>query len=185
MRKNKLKHDYSLAAYLLNPHPKVMAEAGSAKSLDHDEAVERLIAKLILPRNLVGDDKKIKLARLIDLFWSEYANFTNRLGKFNSDGMWIIAKMDTNLAHEWHKKYSVTRTQVLGRVSCLVLSKILGTGTAERHWKLVKEAKKGQRNNIKTEKLDKQVHIYGVHGQARAKIRALVCTQTCSPMSTF
>ena len=67
-RKNKLKHDYSLATYLLNPHPKVMAEAGIATSLDHDEAVERLIAKLVLPRNLVGDEKKIELARLIDLF---------------------------------------------------------------------------------------------------------------------
>ena len=107
-RKNKLKHDYSLAVYLLNPHPKVMAEAGSNKSLNHDEAVERLIAMLILHRNLVGDEKKIELACLIDLFWSEYANFTNRLGKFNSDGMWIIAKMDTNLAHEWHKKYSLS-----------------------------------------------------------------------------
>ena len=110
MRKNKFKHDYSLTAYILNPHAKVMAEAGSAKSLDHDEAVERLIVKLVLPRNLVGDEKKIELARLIDLFWSEYANFTNRLGKFNSDGMWIIAKMDTNLAHEWHTNCSFTRT---------------------------------------------------------------------------
>ena len=87
MRKNKLKHDYSLAAYLLNPHPKVMAEAGSTKSLAHDEAVKRLIAKLILPRNLVGHEKKIELARLIDLFWSKCTNFTKLLGKFNIDGM--------------------------------------------------------------------------------------------------
>ena len=112
-RKNKSKHDHSLDAYILNPHLKVIAEAGSTNSLDHDKAVERLIAKLMLPRNLVGNKKKIELARLIDLCWSEYADFTNRLSKFNSDRTWIIAKMDTNLAHEWHKKYSVTRTQVL------------------------------------------------------------------------
>ena len=68
MRKNKLKHDYSLAAYLLNPHPKVMAEAGSAKSLDHDEAVERLIAKLILPRNLVGMIRRLSWHALLNFF---------------------------------------------------------------------------------------------------------------------
>ena len=68
----------------------------------------------------------------------------------------------------------VSRTKVLGRLACLVLSKILGIGSAERHWKLVKEVKSGQRVKISTEKIDKQVHIYGVNGQAKSQIQAKV-----------
>ena len=38
----------------------------------------------------------------------------------------------------------------------------------------MKEVKKGQRVNTGVEKIDKQVHIYGVHGQKRAMLRAQV-----------
>ena len=46
----------------------------------------------------------------------------------------------------WHAQYSIEQTtEVLGRLACLVLSKILGIGTAERNWKQVKKVKKGDR----------------------------------------
>ena len=127
-RKKKLDHDYSKVAFLLNPHPKVMAEAAKAKNLEHDEAVERLIVKLFLDPTLVGQDRNTRKAELMDLFWDEFSDFTNRLGLFNSDDMWFIAAKDDTKAHEWHKKYSVSRTKVLGKMGCKTTSKALGTG---------------------------------------------------------
>jgi hypothetical protein len=46
-------------------------------------------------------------------------------------------------AYRWHFKYSYPQTKVLGKLACLVLSKILGIGTAERNWKQVKAVKYG------------------------------------------
>mmetsp|Transcript_29159 Transcript_29159/g.69418 ORF Transcript_29159/g.69418 Transcript_29159/m.69418 type:complete len:526 (+) Transcript_29159:715-2292(+) len=171
-RAPKLKHDYALVAYLLNPHSKLLAESKQSKTLRHDEAVDRLIEKLLLPQNLTGQDRKTTLSRLVDRFWSEYSDFTEKSGIMNYRIMWDVADSHANEPHVWHKKYTVSRTKVLGKLACLVLSKILGTGSAERHWKLVKEVKSGQRVQTGVEKINKQVHIYGLNGQAKAKLQA-------------
>jgi hypothetical protein len=52
---------------------------------------------------------------------------------------------------------------VLGRLACLVLSKILGIGTAERNWKQVKKVKKGDRTKTGVDKTTKQVLIFSQH----------------------
>ncbi len=49
---------------------------------------------------------------------------------------------------------------MLGRLACLVLSKILGIGTAERNWKHVKKVKKGDHTKTGVEKTTKQVLFY-------------------------
>ena len=54
---------------------------------------------------------------------------------------------------------------------CLVLSKILGIGTAERNWKQVKLIKTGQCSNIHADKCKKQVTLYGQNQQLRARAR--------------
>ena len=142
-RKSKLLHDFAHVAYLLNPHPKVMAEAAQTKSLVHDQAVERLITKLYLSKILKGQERKEEVARLVDLFWNEYADFTGRSNLFNSEHtMWIIAAKDDNKPYEWHRKYARTCTKILGDLGCKVSAKILGQGLAERHWILMKEVKK-------------------------------------------
>jgi hypothetical protein len=41
---------------------------------------------------------------------------------------------------------------VLGRLACLVLSKILGINTAERNWKQMKKVKNGDRTKTGAEK---------------------------------
>jgi len=40
---------------------------------------------------------------------------------------------------QWHLTWTVNRSTILGKLACLVLSKILGIGTAERNWKQVKK----------------------------------------------
>jgi hypothetical protein len=58
---------------------------------------------------------------------------------------------------------------VLGRLECLVLSKILGIGTAERNWKQVKGIESGQLVNTGIDKTKKQVLIYTQYQQTRAQ----------------
>ena len=60
-------------------------------------------------------------------------------------------------------------TKVLGKLACLVLSKILGIGTAKRNWKQVKAIKSGQRVNTGMDKTNKQVLIYAHYQQMRAQ----------------
>ena len=63
----------------------------------------------------------------------------------------------------------------MGNLACLVTSKILGIGTAERNWKQIKAVKLGQRTNTGTDKTKKQVMIYSQyqHMKAQARIQKL------------
>jgi len=96
----------------------------------------------------------------------EYGDFTNKRGLFACDNIWI---MDNDIDTQWHYKYSLPVTKVLCKLACLVLSKILGIGTAERNWKQMKAVKSGQRVNTGMDKTKKQVLIYAHYQQMRAK----------------
>jgi len=63
----------------------------------------------------------------------------------------------------WHAKYSIETTEVLGRLACLVLSKILGIGSAERNWKQVKKFKKEDHTKTGVDKTTKQVLFFSQH----------------------
>jgi len=109
-RKPKLVHDYSLVGYILAPNPTIMAHAVLNKTINHDEAAERLITKLILNPTLVGTERNNERAKLIDTFMDEYGDFTNKRGMFARDNIWIIANDDHEKAYQWHFKYSLTTT---------------------------------------------------------------------------
>ena len=101
-------------------------------SIQHHDAVAALISKLLLPKE----------ERNRTTFWMEYSDFTLKMGKFDNPDMWFIAENPMQLAHEWHRTYSLSRTKVLGRLACLITSKNLGNGSAgESHWKIVKKSK--------------------------------------------
>ena len=170
-RRPKLIHDYSLVGYILSPNPRIMEDAITNKAQIHDDAAERLITKLLLDPALVGNERTVQRAKLIDSFMEEYGAFTNRLGMFARDNIWIIAADETIKAYKWHYKYSHHQTKVLGKLACLVLSKILGIGTAERNWKQVKAVKSGQRVNTSIDKTKKQVLVYAQYQQMRTQAR--------------
>ncbi len=144
----------------------------------HDEAVERLITKLILDPNLVGEERMISRARLIDTFLTEHGDFINKRNSFACDNIWIMAKEPSILAYRWHQKYYLPVTKVLGKLACLVLSKILGIRTAERNWKQVKAVKSGQRVNTTIGETTKQVLIYAQYQQAKAQAQMKNCVTT-------
>ena len=170
-RRDKLIHDYSLVGYILSPNPTIMASTVLNKTQMHDDAAERLITKLILEQSLVGEERKVQQAKLIDTFLTEYGVFINKRGAFAKDHIWITARDPDLKAYHWHQKYSLKSTKMLGWLACIVLSKILGIGTAERNWKQVKAAKSGQRVNTTMNRTMKQVLVYAQYQQARAQAK--------------
>ena len=159
-RQSRLAHDYSLVGYILSPNPTIMAHALDSKTYEHDEAAEQLITKLILDPGLVGHAWTVERARLIDTFMVEYSNFTNKHGVFCHENIWIMATEEDCKAYQWHNHHSYHQTKVLGKLACLVLSKILGIGTAEQIWKQVKGGKSGQLVNTTIDKTRQQVMVY-------------------------
>jgi len=172
-RRDKIVHSYSLVGYLLSPNQTIMNHAYENRSLIHHKAVVDLIRKLIVDPKLVGDEKARNLAESINTFWDEYHLFVNKQKMFKFDHMWEpAARGDRVPAYRWHQRWSLHTTKVLGKLACIVESKILGIGTAERNWKQVKLMKSGQRSNIQSEKCKKQVTLYGNYQQVKARAKA-------------
>ena len=79
--------------------------------------------------------------------------------------------MSTRTSHMWHKKNSLPYTEVLGKVACIVCSKILGIGSAERCWGDVKKNKTGQRSHLGALATKKQSTLYGAYSAEKATIQ--------------
>jgi hypothetical protein len=106
----------------------------------YSDPVERLIGKLLIPENLTSTEHMECLAEMTTKFFDGHQKFVNQTGILNSDIMWYTAgKCDFVVACRWHHTWTLSRTKVLGKLACLVLSKILGIGTAKRNWKQVKK----------------------------------------------
>ena len=72
-----------------------------------------------------------------------------------------IVKIISNVnIHLWHKKYSLPSTKVLGFVACMVTSKMLGIGSAERSWGDVKTIKPGKISDLGSDISEKQSILY-------------------------
>ena len=71
-----------------------MAYAIDNKTINHDQAAERLLTKLILNPTLVGTKRNNARTNLTDTFMEEYSDFTNKRGMFACDNIWIVATDD-------------------------------------------------------------------------------------------
>jgi hypothetical protein len=140
-RQPKLIHDYSLVGYILSPNPRIMNNARERmlQSPIYSDAIKRLIGKLLIPENVTSTECKGCLAEMTTKFFDEHQKFVNQTGILNSDAMWYAAgKSDFVVACCWYHTWMLLRTKVLKKLVCLVLSKILGIGTAKCNWKQVK-----------------------------------------------
>ena len=68
-----------------------MVHAIDNKTIEHDQAAEHLITKLILNPALVGTERNNSRVKLINTFMEEYGDFTNKHGMFACDNIWIMA----------------------------------------------------------------------------------------------
>ncbi len=93
-------------------------------------------------------------------------------GILNSDTMWYAAwKSDFVVTYRWHHTWMLPRTKVLGKLACLVLSKILGIGTAKRNWKQVKKIKCRDRANLGNKVTAKITNVYRQYQQVKSRNR--------------
>ncbi len=96
----------------------------------------------------------------------------NQTGILKNYTMWYTAgKSDFVVACRWHYTWVLSRTKVLGKLACLVLSKILGIGTAKHNWKQVKKIKDGDCSNLGPEVTSKITTIYGQYQQVKLRNR--------------
>jgi hypothetical protein len=174
----KLLSDYVRVAYLLCPVPIVIEHAKKNRDQQDDEAVDRLIEKLFVPSTEVDTFKRMTLsATLLDKFWSELKLFRNRQGVFASEKIWYLAQQDTTKAFDWHYKYSLGKTEVLGKLACIVTSKICGIGEAERHWKSNKRQLIGQRNRLGPYKTMQQAYVSAAYCHKRSAKRREIASR--------
>jgi hypothetical protein len=98
----------------------------------YSDAVEHLTGKLLVPKNLTSTEHKECLAEMRTKYFDEHQKFVNQTGILNSDTMrYTAGKSDFVVACPWHHTWTLSRPKVLGKLACLVLSKILGIGTAK------------------------------------------------------
>ncbi len=115
----------------------------------YSDAVEHLIGKLLVPDHLTSNEHKECPAEMTTLFFDELQMFMNQTGILNNNTMWLAAgKNDFVVACQWHHTWTLPSTKVLGKPACLVLSKVLGIGTAECNLKQVKKIKHGDHANL-------------------------------------
>jgi hypothetical protein len=82
--------------------------------------------------------------------------------------MWYTAgKSDFVVACRWHYTWTLSRTKVLGKLASLVLSKILGIGTAKRNQKQVKKIKVRDSSHLGLKVTSKITNIYGQYQQVK------------------
>ena len=86
--------------------------------------------------------------------------------------MWDQISDDVGESYRWMQNYGIPNSKVLGKLGCLVLSKILGSGSAERHYKIQKLMMRGQRANLGPERAKKQGLCYSRYMETKWRNRS-------------
>ena len=137
--------------------------------------MSRLIGKLFVDIDKSSPlqvPRSERIAHLTTSFIKEHRDFCNRTGTFSHDFMWNEPDKEERIVScQWHLTWTVNRSTILGKLACLVLSKILGIGTAERNWKQVKKLKSGDRSNLSMAVTSKITNVYGQYQQMKARSR--------------
>jgi hypothetical protein len=155
-------HPYSIAGWILSPCKVIQDDVKNNLAIYHKDKVGALLVKLFVPENLSSEQKQKLKNIMLNTFWDEFDAFSSRSGVYDSEKfIWCSEDIDKNRSHLWHKKYSLTETQWLGKLACRVCSKIAGIGNAERNWGDVKHLKTGQRSHLSSEMISKCATIYG------------------------
>jgi hypothetical protein len=99
------------------------------KDPEDRRAVECLIGKLLLPKDIVDDQVRITMsAQLMDEFWAEHSDFWAKRGNFRDPRIWISAGKEDTQAYHWYLHYILPHSNCLGKLGCRVFSKVTGIG---------------------------------------------------------
>jgi hypothetical protein len=159
-RCQQLMHPFSIAAWICSPVPQVQATWGRMDESDK-RVVNALIVKFYGTHGLNEPQTRKESDEMISLFWDERDHFATRSGDFADGYKWTSSDILNNRSHFWHKKHSVHCTAIFGKFACVVTSKIIGIGSAERQWRDVKQLKQGQRTHLSAPAVRMQSTLYG------------------------
>ena len=134
-RQEKSAMNTHLLKFYLSPNPVIMKDASGNNTEEHNKAIKRMISNLFIDYSLVGQAWVEARDDLVDSFWNEYSDLNLRTKNVYSPVIWDISEFPGTLAREWYNNSSVVLKKVLRNLACIVTSKILGIGSAERHWK--------------------------------------------------
>ena len=110
--------------------------------------------------------------QFIGAFNTERTNLWHKRGKFLKEkNMWLMTSDDLPESHRWHQIYTLNCTKVLGKLACLVLSKVLGSGSAERMFKIQKLMSRGQRAGLSMARSKKQGLVYSRYQEMKCRNR--------------
>jgi len=105
------------------------------------------------------------------LFWEEYEHFTSKTGPYGGcDHIWVSQDIIQGKSYMWHTKNSIGWTECLGQFACIVTSKSLGIGSAERNWGDVKYAKNNKHSHLFADRTKKQAIIFGADCASHARM---------------
>ena len=165
-RQGALVHDYAIAGWLLLPVQEIRADVTSNMTMDVRKALERVTLKL-----LGYASTKKQQGEMLNTLWAQYEHFQNKTGHYASrDHIWSSPDLERGDSHVWHRKNTLPGYTVLGKVACIVCSKILGIGSAERAWGDVKHLKTDKRAHLGGNTTKMQATMYGNHCRMKAQI---------------
>jgi hypothetical protein len=166
-RQGALVHDYAIAGWLLSPVQEIRADVASNMTMDVRKALERVTLKL-----LGYASTKKQQGEMLNTLWAQYEHFQNKTGHYASrDHIWSSPDLERGDSHVWHRKNTLPGYTVLGKVACIVCSKILGIGSAERAWGNVKHLKTDKRAHLGGNTTKMQATMYGNHCRMKAQIK--------------
>ena len=101
------------------------------------------------------------MAVTLDIFWTKYTKFDNKIGSFDADEfIWKNKDIRYGNSHLQHQKGSLPCTKVLGFVTCRFTSKVLWICAPERSWGKVKTIRSGKRYSIISDVSEKWSIVY-------------------------
>jgi hypothetical protein len=114
----------------------------------------------------------VAVGHILNTFWTEHDHFHSKCGPYaNRKHIWVSQDLADGNSHLWHKKNSLRYTAILGKLACLVCSKILGIGSAERSWGDVKHLKTDKRSKLSDVSTKMQSTIFGASCAERSRIK--------------
>ena len=167
-RREKLVHPYSITGWMLCPIPEVYADSKKSHIGSDMKIMENLFIKLF-NHETEGPEGKV-MTKMLDKLWTEFECFLSKTGPYNREHIWESSDLGEGASYMWHKKNSLRFTEYLGRLACIVCSKILGIGAAERNWGDVKHLKTDKRSHLSSDRVKKQATIFGASCADRARV---------------
>ena len=170
-RASKLSHPYAIAAWFCSVDPNVMKDVVQAVKKNETGRLRVVVDDLIAKLLHGSTDKEVQTFQ--ELFWDQWTDFIYQRGEYfdreKRGRIWNDSRIASGKTYEWHKYNSLPFAYQLGHIACLVTSKNLGIGAAERQWGDVKHIKRGKRAKMEIESVEKQAIIFGSACMERAR----------------